>query len=181
MDQRTRFRTILPISQTALAIIFGGWGLWLRNSILSRPFWGDSTLWDSTARFHVWPWPFKFAAVLNMPAFLAGSLLSWPLDALRPGLPEWVSVLPMLPCVTLLWYWIGLRLDQRQGAFRGRRVEKVQWIVLILFTGVCAAASSIPERLGSYTSFILYGLILWVLAAIVLRVAIVRKRESTLA
>jgi hypothetical protein len=102
----TQFRKVLPALQTTIAISFGGWGLWLRNSILSRPFW-SSTGWNSTAAFHVWPWPFKFAAILNMPAFLAGGLLSWPLDYLWPGLPEWVSALPVLLVIPLLWYWVG--------------------------------------------------------------------------
>src|SRR6267143_1475879 len=83
-----QFRRILPLSQTVLALFFGSWGLWIRNSILSQPFFGNSTLWNSTARFHVWPWPYEFAVVLNMPAFLIGILLSWPLDAIRPGLSE---------------------------------------------------------------------------------------------
>jgi len=96
MIQGRQFRRILPIAQTAVAMFFGGWGLCARNSILSRPFWGNSTGWDSTARFHVWPWPFKFAAVLNKPAFLTGALLSWLFDALRPGLPESISYLPVL-------------------------------------------------------------------------------------
>ena len=174
-------RTVLPISQTVLAAILGGWGLWLRNSILSRPFWGDSTWWNTTARFHVWPWPFKFEAVVNMPAFLVGSLLSWPLDALHPGLPEWVSILPVLPCVTLLWYWIGLRLEHRQRSHWGRRVMNGQWIMLLLFTGICAAASSIPERVGGYTSYILSGLVVWVIAAIMFRAVLFRKREATIA
>lgn len=180
MAQGTQFRTILPISQTALAIIFGGWGLWLRNSILSRPFWGESTLWDSTARFHVWPWPFKFAAVLNMPAFLAGSLLSLPLDALRPGLPEWVSILPVLPLVALLWYCIGRWLDQERRADKSPNTVKGQWIALLLFAAICAAASSIPERIGGYTSYLLLGIAVWTIAAIGLRAwAFFRKHWST--
>ena len=40
MVGRTKFRKVLPASQTALAVLFGGWGLWIRNSILSQPlFW----------------------------------------------------------------------------------------------------------------------------------------------
>lgn len=180
MAQGTQFRTILPISQTILATIFGGWGLWLRNSILSHPFWGDSTLWDSTARFHVWPWPFKFAAVLNMPAFLAGSLLSWPLDALRPGLPEWVSILPVLPLVALLWYRIGFWLDQERRAHKSRNTVKGQWTAFLLFMVICAAASSIPERIGGYTSYLLLGIAVWTIAAIGLRAsAFFRKRRPT--
>src|ERR1019366_6599273 len=88
MAQINQFRKILPFTQIGLAILFGGWGLWIRNAILSRPFVLGMNGWKSTARFHVWPWPFKFAVVLNLPAFLAGALVSWPLDALRPGLPE---------------------------------------------------------------------------------------------
>ena len=106
MVRETQFRRVLPALQTAIAVSLGGWGLWLRSSILSRPFLG-STGWNSTAVFHVWPWPFKFAAILNMPAFLAGGLLSWPLDYFRPGLPEWVSALPVLLLIPLLWYWVG--------------------------------------------------------------------------
>jgi hypothetical protein len=29
--------------------------------------------------------------ILNMPAFLVGLLLAWPLDTLRPGFPESIS------------------------------------------------------------------------------------------
>ena len=166
MSLGIQFRKTLPISQTAIAMFFGGWGLWLRNSILSRPFWGNSTLWDSTARFHVWPWPFKFAAVLNMPAFLAGSLLSWLLDALQPGLPESVSILPVLLCVPLLWYWVGSRLDRRGNAERHSNAPKGRWILLLVFTSICAAASSIPESVGGYVSYVPAGMAIWLIAAI---------------
>jgi hypothetical protein len=165
MSPRNQFRRILPISQTAIAILLGGWGLWARNSILNRPFLGNSTGWDSTARFHVWPWPFKFAAVLNMPAFLTGSLLSWPLDALRPGLPESVSILPVLLCVPLLWYWVGSWLDRRGNAEKVSNAPR-QWILLFVFTSICAAASSIPESVGGYVSYIPAGIAIWSIAAI---------------
>lgn len=56
-----------------------------------------------------------------------------------------------------------------------------QWIVLLFFTGICATASSIPERVGGYTSYIFSGLVVWVIAAIMLRVFLFRKRESTIA
>jgi hypothetical protein len=73
-----RFRLLLPITQCGLAAIFGGFGLWQRYAILNRPvFFEGQTLWNSTARFHVWPWPYKFAAIANIPAFLLGVLLSW--------------------------------------------------------------------------------------------------------
>ena len=161
MGPGSQFRRILPVSQTAFAIFFGGWGLWLRNSILSQTFFGNSTLWNSTARFHVWPWPYKFAVVLNVPAFLVGLLLSWPLDAFRPGLPESVSVLPVLLFVPLLWYSIGSWLDQRRSANENRSSLRRQYILLLVFTLICAATSSIPERVGGYVSYIPLGILIW--------------------
>jgi hypothetical protein len=172
MVQRNQFRRILPISQTALAVFFGGWGLWIRNSILSQPFFENSTLWNSTARFHVWPWPYKFAVVLNMPAFLMGLLLSWPLDSFRPGLPESVSILPVLLLVPLLWYVIGSWLD--------RNTVRRQWILLMVFTVICAAASSIPEKVGGYVSYLPLGIVIW--AAVGLAAfAVFRKHKASAA
>ena len=88
MRKGIRFHILLPAAETVLAGLFGGIGLWQRNQILGRPFLGDQTLRESTARFHVWPWPYKFAAISNMPAFLAGGLVSLPINALWPELPE---------------------------------------------------------------------------------------------
>jgi hypothetical protein len=177
MRHRNQFRMTLPVSQTVLAAFLGGWGLWLRNSILSRPFWGDSTLWNSTARYHIWPWPFKFAAVLNMPAFAAGALLSLPLDALRPGLPEWCSALTVLPFVALLWYRIGVLLDGWRSDSQNKTMGR--WITVLVFTVICAAASSIPEKVGGYTSYIVMGIVVWTITAIGLRASIyLRKREA---
>jgi hypothetical protein len=155
-----QLRSILPISQTALALLFGGWGIWIRDSILSRPFWG-STLWNSTARFHVWPWPYKFAVVLNMPAFLIGSLLAWPLNVLGSALPESVSLLPTLLLVPILWYSIGSQLDQWRIADKNSSTLKRRLIFLLLFTLVCVAASSIPERVGGYVSYLPFGILTW--------------------
>src|SRR5258706_3303406 len=161
MVQRNQLRRMLPISQTALAVFVGGWGIWIRDSILSRPFLGSSTLWNTTAVFHVWPWPYKFAAVLNMPALLIGLLLSRPLDALRPGLPESVSLLPVLLLVPLLWYSVGSWLDQKRNATENRSTVKRQAILLLVFTLICAAASSIPESVGGYVSYLPFGLLIW--------------------
>ena len=166
MAQELQFRRMLPVLQTTAAIFLGGWGLWLRNSILSRTFWGDSTLWNSTARFHVWPWPLKFEEVLHMPAFLAGALLSWPLDAYWPGLPEWVSALPVLPCVALLWYRIGSWLDRRRGVNTYASTIKGQWLLLAMFCVVCAAASSVPRRVGGYVSYFPLGTVIWIVAVV---------------
>jgi len=177
MVRRNQLRRILPISQTALALFFGGWGIWIRDSILSRTFFGDSTLWNSTARFHVWPWPYKFAVVLNMPAFLIGLLLSWPLDALRPGLPESVSALPVLLLVPLLWYSIGSWLDQRRSADEHRSTLKRQHILLLVFTLICGVASSIPEGIGGYVSYLPLGILIW--AAVGLAAFVVSRKYNS--
>jgi hypothetical protein len=181
MAQRTQFRKLLPVSQTVLATICGGWGLWLRNSVLSRPFWGDSTGWDSTLRFHYWPWPFKFAAILNMPAFLASGLLSAPLDYFRPGLPEWVSALPVLLIIPLLWYLVGAWADKNINFGKSVNSERERWSVLLFFILVCAAASSIPDYVAGYTGYIVFGIAIWLVVAIGLKAFIALwKRRSKL-
>lgn len=182
MVQRTQFRIVLPILQTVLAFLFGGWGLWVRNSVLSRPFFGDSTGWDSTLRFHVWPWQFKFAAILNMPAFLAGGFLSWPIDSYRPGLPEWVSGLPMLLLVPILWYWVGSWADKIVGPERSGNGELGRWILLLVFILICAGASFISECVGGPTDFVLSGIVIWLIAAIGARTSTaLRRRKSKVA
>jgi hypothetical protein len=169
MVRETQFRKVLPVLQTAIAISFGGWGLWLRNSILSRPFWG-STGWNSTALFHVWPWPLKFAMILNMPALLASVLLSWPLDYFRPGLPEWVSDLPVLLLIPFFWYWLGSSADKSIGA-GNINGERWGWTLLLLFIFVCAAASSISGYVGGYTSFVVFAIAIWLVVAIGVKVS----------
>jgi hypothetical protein len=108
-----RFRTILPFVHCGSAALFGGWGLWQRSAILSRPFLEGQTLGDSTARFHVWPWPYKFAVVANLPAFLAGLMSAWPVSSMWPKLPESAQLVPSLLCAVILWRWVGSRLDRR--------------------------------------------------------------------
>jgi hypothetical protein len=167
MANGIQFRKTLPVVQTALALALGGWGLWIRNTILSRPFMEGTTLRESTARFHVWPWPFKFTAVLNMPAFLVGGLLSLPLGALYPALANWISIVLILLFVVLLWYWVGARLDNSPGTTR-------KWILLLTFGVTCAAASSLPRNVGGYVSYVPLGIVVWLLAL----VAIGRSKAS---
>jgi hypothetical protein len=162
MIHRNQFRTILPILYAVQALFLGGQGLQIRNSILSQRLFENSTLWNSTARFHVWPWPFKFAVVQNMPAVLIGSLFAWPVDTFRPGLPEWISMLPALLSVPLLWYSIGFWLDQRRNAENNANSANRQWILLAVFTSICAAASSIPESVGGYVSYLPMGILVWI-------------------
>ena len=177
MPREIQFRKVLPALQTAIAISFGGWGLWLRNSILSRPFW-SSTGWNSTAVFHVWPWPFKFTAILNMPAFLASGLLFWPLDYLWPGTPEWASALPVLLLIPLLWYWVGSWADEIVSMERGRIGEHWRWIWLMLFMLVCAAASSISAYVGGYTSYVLFGIGIWTVVGIGVKTSKAKNLKS---
>jgi hypothetical protein len=178
MNQETQFHKVLPVLQTAIAILFGGWGSWLRNSILSQPFLG-STGWHSTLVFHVWPWPLKFAMILNMPALLASVVLSWPLDYFRPGLPEWVSYLPVLLLIPLLWYWLGSWADKYVRSENTRNSERWRWILLLIFIFVCAAAAAIS---GGSTSCAVFGILIWLVVAIGVGVSIASgKRKSEVA
>ena len=155
MARETRFRTLLPVLQCALAALFGGIGLWQRAVILSHPFIGGEPLWNSTARFHVWPWPYKFAVVLNVPAFFGGALLVWPLGEAWPFLPEAVQAAPLLLFVAMLWYWVGSRLDRRW-----RISDKAPWTALFVFTLICLAGLFLPM---GYVGYIPYGVVIWLI------------------
>ena len=155
MSQKTQFRKLLPLLQTTIAIFFGGWGLWLRNSILNRPLWGSKG-WHSTAVFHVWPWQFKFAAILNLPALLTASLFSLPIEHLFPGLPEWISTLPSIFFVLPLWYLLGFWIDTKQ-----LRLE-VGWAIFACLAVAALFGALLPLRFISlYVGFIPFGIALW--------------------
>jgi hypothetical protein len=161
LARERRFCLLLPIAQCGLAAIFGGFGLWQRSAILSRSFLGNQTLWDSTARFHVWPWPYKFAVICNFPAFLLGLLPSWPLGFFWPSLPEYVETMPVLLFVLPLWSWVGSRLDRRW-----RVTHKIPWIGLFFFTLISLGGAFLPI---GYTGYLPYGLALWLVTAVVVR------------
>jgi hypothetical protein len=148
-----RFCTLLPIAQCALAAAFGGFGLWRRSTILNQPFFGDQTFWNSTARFHVWPWPYKFAVISNFPAFLLGLLPLWLLGFIRPRIPEYAANVPALFFVLLLWYWVGSRLDRHW-----RMTNKTPWIGVSLFTLISLVGASLPIGNSGYLP---YGLAVW--------------------
>ena len=153
---------MLPLIQCPLAALFGGIGLWQRSAILNRPgFFEGTTMWETTVRFHVWPWPYKFAAVSNIPALLAGLLLTVPIGAVRPTMPEAAQLAPALVFVVILWFWIGSRLDRRWIV-----TEKTPWIILLVFTLVCLVGALIPM---GYTGFLPYGSLVWLAIAIPLR------------
>jgi hypothetical protein len=165
MLQPSRFRRLLPVAQTAMAVLFGGLGFWQRSEILSHSWLG----WNSTARFHVWPWPYKFAVVTNTPAFLVGLLLSWPIGGLWPELPESVQIGPSLLFVPMLWYWVGSRLDRRWGREDGvgaSRSSKSPWIFLLVFTLVCVVGAFLPI---GYVGYLPYGVAVWVAMGLIVR------------
>lgn len=149
-----RFRAILPALQVMLGALFGGWGLWQRNQILSHDYlFGIG--WNSTARFHVWPWPFKFAAVSNFPALLAGLLLTIPISVERS---EAIQVAPALLFVVVLWRWVGTRLDRRWTV-----TEWTPWIAILLFMIISLFGALLPM---GYTGYLPYGFVLWAAACI---------------
>jgi hypothetical protein len=161
MDRESRFRTLLPVVQSMLAAGFGGFGLRKRSAILSRPILEGQTLWDTTASLHVWPWPFKFAVISNLPAFLADAILSWPLGAMWPRLPEAAQLAPSLLFVLVLWYCVGSWLDRRWDV-----LQKTPWTPLAIFTAVCFIGAIIP--LG-YSGYLPYAALVWLVMAMAFR------------
>ncbi len=157
--QTNQFRVLLPLVQCPMAALFGGLGLWQRSMILSRPgFFEGTTMWDTTAQFHVWPWPYRFAVISNFPASIASSLLLWPLSYVWPKVPESVQGVLALSLVLILWYWVGLRLDRRW-----RVKDKSPWFALSFFALLSMGGAFL--RIG-YVDFVPYGFVLWVSTAL---------------
>lgn len=156
--QTKRFRVLLPLVQCPLAVLFGGVGLWQRSAILSRPFF-DGALWDTTARYHVWPWPFKLAVVMNTPAFLCWALVSGPLSQRWPMAPEAAMAAPSLLFVALLWFAVGRWID-RHWSWVERSATRWVWGFLLGFTLLSAAGASV----ASTTFYLLWGVCLWLVA-----------------
>jgi hypothetical protein len=155
----------------------------LDSQLYSEPtIFEHSTLWNSTARFHVWPWQLEFAAILNMPALLASVILAWPLDYVWPGLSKWVSDLFVLLLIPLFWYWLGSWADKCVHPENRRNLERRRWILLLVFIVVCAVASSISGYVGGYTSYVLFGIAIWLVVDIGVRISTTsRKRKSSVA
>ncbi len=160
MARKYQFSALLPIIEFCIATAFGGVGLRQRYALLSRPLFQDQTLLDTTARFHIWPWPYKFAVIANLPAFFAGSITSAPLQLKWPAFPEYLEALFVLIFVPFLWYWIGRRFDRRWQI-----VDKMPWAILAAFTLLCLAGASL--HIG-YTGFLPYGFVVWVIAVLLL-------------
>jgi hypothetical protein len=163
MPTENRFRRLLPISQTLAAAFFGGLGLWQRTEALNQTWLG----WDSTEKFHLWPGPFKFAVVSNMPAFLAGWLLSSPIEILWPTLPASAQIAPALLFVPILWYWIGSQLDRKWSAPHGARSSRNSnrpWALLLVFTLICVLGASLPI---GHVGYLPYGVAVWLVTGTV--------------
>ncbi len=175
--QTKQFRVLLPLVQCPLAALFGGVGLWQRSAILSRPGFGEGqTLWDSTARFHVWPWPFKLAVVTNLPAFLSWALLGWPIGERWPEIPEGMMYAPALFFVAILWYGMGAWMDRRWGRTGTPASDAMTpWILLALFTSLCVTA--VFARVQFATSdYLVLGAVIWLAIGLgVAAVTIFRK------
>ncbi len=177
MSRDIYFRSILPPLFTIVTIILGEWGLWLRVSIINH----SSLGWHSTLPFHVWPWPFRFAAIFNIPAFLAGLLLSWFLNAVRPDFPESISFVSVLLFVPLLWYWIGSWLDERHSAGGNKSTRKSGWILLLVFAVICVVTLSIPPNVAGYTSYLPFGIVIWTVVAIGMTATTISRKYKSIA
>lgn len=156
-----RFRLLLSIAitGTAIAETFAAVGLWQRDHILSQPFFIGTTMWESTARFHVWPWPYKFGAILALPAFMGGWLAMVPFRLLLPTIPETMDLLPTAPLSLLLWYWVAARLEMYSPVRR--------WTSLCVILALSLTGAFLP--LG-YTGWLIpYGALAWCIAALMLR------------
>ena len=95
---------------------------------------------------------------LVMPAFLAWSLLGWPISEHWPTIPEAAMDGPSLLFVAMLWYWVGLRFDLRWGV-----TDKTPWIALVVFTLVSLGGAFIPI---GYVGYLPYGFVVWVTATL---------------
>ena len=151
------FRWGLAVAQLLLAAVSGGIGLWQRHEILKQPFF-DGTLGDSTAAYHIWPWPFKFAIVVNLPALIGSVPVSGGIGLLWNGWNEVADMTLALLFVPVVWYWVGGRMESWSWRRRG--------IFVAVFFGGSFGVAVAP--LG-YIGFLPVGLMGWVVGAWMLR------------
>jgi len=153
-----RFRMWVAVWATAIAEGFGAVGLWQRNHVLSQPLFLGQTLWESTARFHVWRWPFKGGAIWAFPAFRGGSIVMMPVNLLIGTLPEAAELLPVGALSLLLWYCVAARLERYSPAIR--------LASLGVFLALSLTGALLPI---GYTGWFLFGVLAWCVATLMLR------------
>jgi hypothetical protein len=154
-----RFRVVLPVTQSVLVLVLGGIGEWQRRRILSSTsIFGDG--WHSSARFHVWPWPLKFALITNMPAILAGSFLSLPFGGAAEEIVDAILLVLTLLSVPLFWYWIGSRFDHRWTLKDGK-----PWIAFSVFNLIALTGSLLDLGTVGHIPFGFVLCILWAMTA----------------
>jgi hypothetical protein len=107
-------------------------------------------------------------------------ILAWPLDSVRPGLPEWVSTLPALFFVPLQWYWVGTWVDRNLLGFGESTIrQRRAWLFILLFFPVCAVAATVSEFVGSYTSWLLFGPAIWLAAGLAIKASPLWSRPKS--
>lgn len=158
MTANLRFRMLVAVMGTAIFEGFGTMGLWQRSHILSQPLFMGQTLWESTARFHIWPWPFKAAAIWALPAFVSGSIVMTPINLLFAGLPEPAALLPAGTLALVLWYWVASKIEVFSPAIR--------WASLGVFLALSLTGALLP--LG-FTGWLPFGALAWCVAVFLLR------------
>lgn len=169
MAAEVRFRIILPVAQCGSATLFGGFGLWERWAFLSQRVFENGTLWNSSVASHYWPWPYKFAAVLNFPALLAAPFVRVPVGKRWPNIREsgWFAL--SLPFVVLLWFRIGHWFDRRWGSMDGPPNQNLPWILLLVFPLCCAEGASV--YITSSSDYLLSGAVIWTAVGVGLTVS----------
>ena len=158
MLAKVRFRLWVAAIGAAITEGFGSVGVWQRSHVLSQPFLMGQTLWDTTARFHVWPWPFKVAAIWAFPAFFGGAIVMVPVNFLLRSLPEAWELLPTGVSALLLWYWAASKLEWYSPTAR--------WAWLGTLFALSLTGAILP--LG-YTGWLSFGALVWCVAALLLR------------
>ena len=109
--------------------------------------------------YHIWPWPTRFALIPNVPALIIGALVLWPVEIFAGTLPEAVEAAALLAIVFILWRCVGRRFDRRWQVS-----DKAGWVALITFTSACFTLALLP--IGP--DYLLYGVVLWLVAVAVL-------------
>jgi hypothetical protein len=121
-------------------------------------------MWETTASMHFWPWPYRFAVILNLPAALAG--IPFYGRAASEVVAGIVSLLLTLP----LWYWIGFRFDRTCGAKRSGYLSF--WLFLL---AIVVSSFSGALYFDYSIDYLLYGAGMWMATA--LAVAVLTKTK----